>query len=95
MWKENLHNVHHEPVILEFIAGFTMFIIGMYILTNKEFKWNHPYPFIAIASLAEAAFALHFFLLYLFWKYAEKEEYYFYYILYPSLDYITKDNREH
>ena len=40
-------------------------------MTNKEFKHNHPYPLIAIASLAEAAVALHFLLPYFFWKYAE------------------------
>jgi len=87
MWKENLHDVHHWSAIFLFLAGIIMFMIGMYIFTNKGFKNNHPYPLIAIASLAEAAFSLHFCLPYFFWKYADG--YYFYYILYPVLDYIT------
>ena len=64
------HNVAHEQIILMFIAGTIMFMLGMYLFVHKKFKNNHPYPLIAFASLAEAALALHYCLPFVLWRYA-------------------------
>jgi len=46
-------------VIIKYISGIYLFLIGLFIVTNSNLK-NHPYSLIAIACFTESAFAIHY-----------------------------------
>jgi len=46
-------------VITKWMSGVYLFLIGLFIHTNKNLK-RHPYPLIAIACFTESAYAIHY-----------------------------------
>jgi len=46
-------------VTIKMISGVYLFLIGLFIYTNKNLK-RHPYYLIAIACFTESAYTIHF-----------------------------------
>jgi len=46
-------------VIIKYISGIYLFIIGIFIAINKDLK-KHPYSLIAIACFTESASTIHY-----------------------------------